>query len=76
MALAKNMCDHLSDLHLAEVDILIGSDQYWRLVTREVRRGDGGLMATHRRLGWVLSGPVEDSTCDSAMGVVVHVFKA
>ena len=45
--LAKNMYDYLSDLHLAdysteagpaEVDILIGSDQYWQIVTGEVRR--------------------------------------
>ena len=72
--LAKNMYDFLSDLHLAdypreagpaEVHILIGSDQYWQLVTGEVRRGDSGPMAVHTRLGWVLSGPVEDPTHDS-----------
>ena len=74
MALAKNMYDHLSGLQLADyltettpadVDILIGSDQYWQLVTGEVRRGDSGPMAIYTRLGWVLSGPVEGSTRES-----------
>ena len=83
VALAKNMYDHLSDLHLADyltetapadVDILIGSDQYRRLVTGEVRRGDSGPMAIHTRLGWVLSGPVEDATRDSDPSVnLVHM---
>ena len=61
LALAKNMYDHLSDLQLADyltetapadVDILIGSDQYWQLVTGEVRRGDSGPMPiTHDYAG-------------------------
>ena len=76
--LAKNRYDFLSDLHLAdysreagpaEVDILIGSEQYWQLVTGRVRRGNSGPMALHTRLGWVLSGPVEDPTHDSGPSV-------
>jgi len=31
--------------------MLVGSDNYWRLVT--------GKLEVHKRLGWVLSGPVE-----------------
>lgn len=62
---------HLSDLDLAdfsygdedlEVDILIGSDHYWKLVTGEVVRGPCGPAAIQTRLGWVLSGPVDVST--------------
>lgn len=74
--LAKNTYDYLSDLHLAdysreagpaEVDTLIGSDQYWPLVTREVRRGNSCPMAVHTRLGWVLSRSIEGSP-----GRVIH----
>lgn len=65
---AQRSYDHLHNLILAdssvglensEVDILIGCDQYWDLVTGEVRRGENGPTAIHTRLGWVVSGPVE-----------------
>ena len=58
---------HLSNLELADppsgdeelnIDILIGSEYYWKLVTGEVIRGDGGPTAVHTKLGWVLSGPL------------------
>ena len=58
--------DHLSQLELAdhsdgttlmEVDVLIGSDYYWEVVTGKVCRGTGGPVAIHTVLGWVLSGP-------------------
>ena len=42
-------------------DIHIGCDQYWNLVTGEVRRGEKGPTAINTRLGWVLSGPVEET---------------
>ena len=48
------------DLFLAEVDILIGYDQYWNVVTGEVRKGTSGPTAINTILGWVLSGPVEN----------------
>ena len=40
-----------------EVDVLIGSDYYWDLVTGSVCRSEGGPTAIHTKLGWVLSGP-------------------
>lgn len=63
----KNMHEHLVDLDLAdaaehpdalEVDVLVGSDSYWKLVTGRIIRGDDGPIAIHTRVGWVLSGPV------------------
>ena len=60
---------HLHDLVLAddsmgeldsEVDILIGCDQYWDIVTGEIRKGTNGPTAINTNLGWVLSGPVEN----------------
>ena len=42
------------------VDVLIGSDYYWELVTGNVCRGVGGPAVIHTKLGWVLSGPSHD----------------
>lgn len=59
---------HLASLDLAdeaegnanlEVDLLIGSDIYWDLVTGGVSRGTHGPVAIHTKLGWVLSGPIQ-----------------
>ena len=65
--------DHLAGLDLADpsdgrsplaIDILIGSDQYWELITGETRRGNSGPVAIHTELGWVLSGPAASPTQD------------
>ena len=62
---------HLAGLPLAdcsdgknqlEVDILIGSDLYWDLLTGKTCHGECGPVAVETRLGWVLSGPVEPCT--------------
>ena len=56
---------HLKGLKLAdtagasdklEVDILIGSDAYWSLVTGKIIRGRNGPIAIQTKVGWVLSG--------------------
>ena len=55
----KNAYEHLSGLELAdlgsvtgelEIDVLIGSDHYWRLVTGRVSRGVSGPTALETRL--------------------------
>ena len=85
VALAKNMYDHLRGRHLADystesapadVDVLIGSDQYWQVVTGEVRKEDRGPKAIHTRLGWVLSGPIEGFTYNTDPSVNgTHVLR-
>ena len=47
-----------------DVDILIGSNQYWQLVADETRHGNPGPVAINTVLGWVLSGPVPSTTPD------------
>jgi len=42
-----------------DIDVLIGSDVYWSLVTGEIVRGKCGPVAINTKLGWVLSGPTE-----------------
>lgn len=85
VALAKNMYDHLRGRHLADystesapadVDVLIGSDQYWQVVTVEVRKEDWGPMAIHTRQRWVLSGPIEGFTYNTDPSVnSTHVLR-
>ena len=64
IALCVETHPHLSSLTLAdtadesmEVDLLLGSDHYWKVATGEIIRGEGGPVAIATRLGWVLSGP-------------------
>lgn len=61
---------HLLSLDLADtsngntqlpVDMLIGCDHYWDLVTGSICRCEGGPTAIHTKLGWVLSGPTLSS---------------
>ena len=77
---------HLSDLDLAdssldgapmEVNLLIGSDCYWRLVTGEVRRGEAGPVAIHTWLGWALSGvaPMPRQSLTSHSFLTTHALR-
>lgn len=58
--------DYLSGLDLADsstsgadldIDVLVGSDCYWTLVTGCVLRNQDGPTVIHTLLGWILSGP-------------------
>ena len=69
VAYAKEEFDHLQELDLAKsfcgtgclgLDLLFGSGYYWRLLTEAVKRGSAGPIAMETRVGWVLSGPMED----------------
>ena len=75
IAFCRDNFEHLSGLDLAdssdgcsrlEVDILIGSDQYWDLITGRTRRGTNGPVAIETKLGWVLSGPTSSPTQEQA----------
>ena len=77
---AKENCDHLTELDLANcaneddrfsVDILVGSDNYWKLVTGEIIYGDGGQIAIKTKLGWVLTGSVEGISNHSSTNLVI-----
>ena len=76
---------HLAGLDLADfssselslpIDVLIGSDYYWELVTGSVCRGTNGPTAVHTKMGWVLSGPSSHCKPDRcAMNLsVTHVL--
>lgn len=73
---SAEMYHHLDGLELADpvstsdplqVDMLVGSDHYWRIVTGRVRRGTSGPVAIETKMGWVLSGPVAQDTSTTAL---------
>lgn len=64
ISFCRNDFSHLAGIELADsadgheglkVDLLIGSDHYWDLVTGDVRRGTSGPVAICTKFGWVLS---------------------
>ena len=50
------MADSANSSDVLEVDVLVGSDCYWSLVTGRVIKG--GPTAILTKVGWILSGPV------------------
>ena len=83
--LCQNIFDHIMNLDLddpvdsrsqSEVDILIGSDQYWDLATGKSRWGPDGPVALETGLGWMLSRHIPTSgTTQCSFLTTTHVFK-
>ena len=74
--LGLELADSLSPESSMPVDLLIGSDYYWQLVTGNIQRGANGPIAVHTKLGWVLSGPFshnEPGQCATNLSVT-HVL--
>ena len=82
---SKDRYCHLLGLDLADsaeiddvldVDILIGSDSYWTLVTGRVLRGANGPMAIHSKVEWILSGPVDkqETTVNLTFNSILTTF--
>ncbi len=72
-----DLADYSDGESCLEVDVLIGSDIYWDLVTGGVHRGSKGPVAIHTKLGWVLSGPMpsgELAPCSMNL-VTTHVLR-
>ena len=49
------------------IDVLIGSDFYWDIVTGDLKIGEKGPIAISSRLGWLLSGPIESTAVANLM---------
>ena len=85
VSFCQNDFSHLAGIELAdssngheslEVDLLIGSDHYWDLVTGDVRRGSSGPVAICTKLGWVLSGPTSSHLPDTPTACfVTHTLR-
>ena len=57
------------------IDILIGSDFYFEILTGEVVRGDSGPVAVNSKFGWVVSGPTLERGEMSDMSVANLVIE-
>ena len=44
------------------IDILIGCDFYWEIVSGDISRANGGLVAIKSKFGWLLSGPARHNS--------------
>ena len=51
------------------IDILIGSDFYWEIVSGDISRANSGLVAIKSKFGWLLSGPAKHN---SRVGTETH----
>ena len=72
------LADYCTEEETLNVDILIGSDYYWNLVTGHTIRGTQGPTAVYTKLGWVLSGPVRSGNLGNQQHnnlVTTHVLK-
>ena len=82
----RDVYPHLSGLEFADepgdgeelhVDVLVGSDHYWDLITGRVRRGSDGPVAIDTKLGWVLSGPISTpGHTDASLNLMTHALLA
>lgn len=84
---ARDKHQHLRGLKLADpndvddtlpVDLLIGADFYWSMVTGTIRRGRSGPTAIQTRVGWVLSGPTGEATATTTTNLIftsTHLLK-
>ena len=75
--------EHLTGTQLADdldnpretIDILIGSDFYWDIVTGDVRIGTRGPIAISNKLGWLLSGSIESSSVTNLVSFLGYYNK-
>ena len=83
--LAKQKFKHWKGMNLAdsgtggEIDLLLGSDVYWDLMTVNVSQGlPGEVVGVETEFGWVLNGPVIGDSSSTWVNVVnsTHVVFA
>ena len=72
------LADHDRSSDGSKIDILIGSDYYWEIVTGEIVRDVAGPVAMSSKFGWTLSGPLKTRSGpqDFTTSLVLHEFKA
>ena len=63
--------DHDPGSDGGKVDILIGSDHYWEVVTGEIMRDASGPVALNSKFGWILSGLVKHGRIKKALQLLV-----
>ena len=56
-----DVADHTEQEYSDGIDVLVGSDFYWKFVTGEIHKGSCGPIAIHNKLGCLLSGSLSQS---------------
>ena len=64
------------NLHQSEIDILIGSNYYWQVVTGDIVNGDCGPEAVSSIFGSLLSGPVSHPSTEGSSYSLVIIGKS
>ena len=83
--LAQYQFDHLKNFDLANynskrlqmnIDLLIGSQDYWNFIGYKQVLGKSGLIAIFSRLGFVLSGPCANEQNDAILqlNLLIHIY--
>ena len=55
-----------------DMDLIVGSDYYWDLVTGKVKTGKPGEpVAVETVFGWILNGPVVNKSVDSSTNLSI-----
>ena len=67
------LADHDATSNQNHIDILVGSDFYWSLVTGENIRTEGGLIAACSTLWWLISGLIETSSTGKLIHTHAHL---
>ena len=63
------MADASSSEQSSDVDMLIGSDYYWDVITGDLKRSGNGPVAVSSKFGWLLSGPVKSKRSEDGFTV-------
>ena len=75
---------HIQNLTLADnnpnnkklkVDLLIGADFYWSVVTNHIIKGKEGPVVLNTKVGYVLSGPLNNDESKNSSVLMSHVMK-
>ena len=69
------LADSANSSDVLEVDVLVGSDWYWSLVTGRVIKGKTGPIAIHTKVGWILSGPASSQATVNLTLTSAHTLK-
>ncbi|XP_028400806.1 uncharacterized protein LOC114523939 [Dendronephthya gigantea] len=60
-----------SDIENQSIDMLLGADYYYKIITGEIVNGDNGPTAVASKLGWLLLGPTSNTSSSYALSNLV-----
>ena len=74
--LELELVDVSTDEHVSDtIDMLIGSDHYWDVVTGDIVRSSEKLVAVSSKFGWLLSGPIHSVVKENDYSISNLIFE-